>query len=323
MKERIPNNIGFNEEFERKISRYRELRKMVDVLRKDVMYKSFICELIDDCKTGKPDVEIVFDSSTYEEVLDDEECNHSYMDKRQFDILLVDKNRDAIAICYHPAISPEYPASVDLKRFGLHHCIQLLFMPDDTYKTRPNDGNGRYYYQYRDFLLLLKKTKWLSAKMEGPKTTLEEPKTVVEEPKAMVEEPKVDPIDRILKKLDDVDKEIFKRFYDWMKKQQLYFEYSEETKRLRIKIARVEMGFIFEILLSSFHRIDLQDYNPLFTSKKGTPLGEKGKTEAKTYHHYVEKRQVESMRKKERKQYLEFYTKMKEVCEEFGLKYPE
>ena len=55
----IPNSSSNNEESRRKISRYRELRKMVDVLRKDVMYKSFIRELIDDCKIGKP--EIVFD----------------------------------------------------------------------------------------------------------------------------------------------------------------------------------------------------------------------------------------------------------------------
>ncbi len=157
MQERISNNESFDEEHKRKIQRYQDLKKMVKALREDMAYKSFICELIEDCKIVKPNIEIIFDTSLFDEVINENEINFSYNSLRQFDILLVDKKRDAIAICYHPNISADYPVTVDLKRFDLHHCVQLLFMPVDTYRTRPNDGNERYYFEDCHFLLLLKK----------------------------------------------------------------------------------------------------------------------------------------------------------------------
>ena len=139
----VPNSC-LNEEEERKNQRYHELEKMV-------------IKLIEDCKIDKPGDEFIFDASAFkfENIIQEIEHNWSFNEDRQFDILLVDKNRDAIAISYHPAISADYPAPVDLKRFNLHHCIQLLFMPDDTYRTRPDDGNGRYYYQFSDYRSML------------------------------------------------------------------------------------------------------------------------------------------------------------------------
>jgi hypothetical protein len=152
------NRCSFNQEFKLKVCSGR-IKQMVELLKKDVKHKTFIRELIEDCKIDKPGDEFIFDASAFkfENIIQEIEHNWSFNEDRQFDILLVDKNRDAIAISYHPAISADYPAPVDLKRFNLHHCIQLLFMPDDTYRTRPDDGNGRYYYQYRDFHRFLKK----------------------------------------------------------------------------------------------------------------------------------------------------------------------
>ena len=134
-------NSCLNEEVERKNQRYHELEKLV-------------IKLIEDCKIDKPDDKFIFDKFAFK-AFDEIEFNWALKERRQFDILLVDKNRDAIAICYHPAISAEDPVPVDLKRFNLHHCIQLLFMPDDTYRTRPDDSDGRYYYQFCDFRSML------------------------------------------------------------------------------------------------------------------------------------------------------------------------
>lgn len=157
MEERIPNTKDVSEEFERKIRWYKEIRRLADMLRKGMKFKSFVKIIIEGCKFGIPEDEFVFDTSTFEEVLDDEEYNHSYMDKRQFDILLVDKNRDAVAICFHPSIDKDYPAPVDLKRFNLNHCVQLLFMPYDANEkiVMPHDGYRRYYFPERYFSYIL------------------------------------------------------------------------------------------------------------------------------------------------------------------------
>lgn len=172
----IPNSSSNYEEFRRKISRYIEIQRLVNMLRKGLKFKSFVKIIIEGCKFGIPEEEFVFDTSAFFEalhdeecnqgeesrkkttgVLADEECNHSLMEKRQFDILLVDKNRNAIALCYHPRISADYPAPVDLKRFNLNHCVQLLFMLYDADEkiVMPHDGYRRYYFPERYFRYML------------------------------------------------------------------------------------------------------------------------------------------------------------------------